>query len=97
VAYSVGNITILGGNFRGNFATAEGEARGGVVFGPAGSTITIQGGVFEGNHAKDGGVVYLFSGAALALGGGEFSGNIAENTGGGISVLDDADLEVGSC
>ncbi len=95
MSYSTGNITILGGDFRGNVAEAEGEAQGGVFFGPTGGTISIAGGVIEGNRAKDGGAVYVFSGAALVVGGGEFSGNVAENTGGGFSVLEDGELEVG--
>lgn len=95
MSYSTGNITILGGNFRRNVASAEGEAQGGVLFGPTGGTISVSGGVFEENRAKDGGAAYVFSGAVLTVEGGEFSGNVAENTGGGISVQEDGDLKVG--
>ncbi len=95
MSYTKGNLTILGGDFRGNVATAEGEAMGGVSFGATGGTISIAGGVFKANRAKDGGAVYVFTGAALAVSGGEFSGNEAENTGGAIAVLEEGDLEVG--
>lgn len=95
MCYTKANLTILGGTFRGNVATAAGEATGGAIFGATGAGITIAGGLFEENEAKDGGVVYVFSGAALAVEGGEFSGNVAANSGGGISVTGNGDVEVG--
>lgn len=94
VSYTKGNITILGGNFRDNVATAAGEATGGVFFAATGSTITIAGGMFEGNEAKDGAVVYVFSGSSLVVEGGVFEGNMAANSGGGISVVEDGNLNV---
>lgn len=96
VSYTKGDVTILGGNFRDNVVAAEGEAKGGVLFGGTGAAISIAGGVFEGNEAEDGGVAYLFTGAKLTVEGGEFSGNVASNTGGGIAVVENAHLEVGT-
>lgn len=93
MSYTKGTITLLGGNYSGNVATAEGEATGGAFFAATKSTMVIEGGVFEGNTAKDGAVVYVFE-ASLVVEGGVFQGNVAENTGGVISVVKGGSLEV---
>lgn len=94
VCYTKGNVTILEGYYAGNLAEADGEAKGGVIFGAEGGNVSIAGGVFERNAAKDGGMAFVFSGGALAVAGGQFTGNVAGNSGGVISVVEDGTVEV---
>ncbi|CAN0305789.1 unnamed protein product, partial [Hapterophycus canaliculatus] len=94
-------LTILGGRFSGNVASAAGEATGGAIFAASGSVVSIApgagggGALFENNEAKDGGAIYVYSGATVRVEGGVFSGNAAANSGGGISVVEDGNIEVG--
>lgn len=82
-------------------ASADGEATGGAIFAANGSTVAIaagasgEGALFEDNEAKDGGAIYVYSGATVRVEGGIFSGNVAANSGGGIGVVENANLEVG--
>ena len=92
VVWTKGEVSILGGNFRDNVATVL----GGVVFASDESSVTLTGGVFEGNRAVDGGVAYVLPEGALLVEGGVYSGNVAADAGGAFFASEDGSIEVRS-
>ena len=91
VVWTRGNFTVRDGIFRHNVASLE----GGAVFASADSSVTLSGGVFVANQAKDGGVVQVDFDATTLVQGGEYSQNLAQNNGGVVFVIRTGNLEVG--
>jgi CSLREA domain-containing protein len=84
--------------FTCNFNTAAmppggmGDARGGCIFNAG--DLTIDGGYFLENSARQGGAIYLFDGASLIMSGGYFIGNQADDHGGGMWISPSASAEI---
>ncbi|KAK3241355.1 hypothetical protein CYMTET_48877 [Cymbomonas tetramitiformis] len=84
--YSEGTLTVQDSAISHNSATS-----GGGVYGDAGTVLSIDGSVLEGNYAsQDGGGIYTLSGVSIYLSSGSaLRGNSASGNGGGVAVVDE--------
>lgn len=92
---SIAKLTIKGGKFLNNLSGTSGGAVsiGGSGSKNIGTTLNVDGGIFEGNESMMGGAIFINSNEASRISAGEFRNNTA-NRGGAVYLDTDSNLQI---